>query len=56
VPIIELAKALKAHSVVELWADDPAAEGDLRTFTAATGHTLDASDKGVVLRAVVRRR
>ena len=26
-PIIELAKALRVHEVVELWADDPAAWG-----------------------------
>lgn len=56
VPIIELAKALKAHPLVELWADDPAAAGDLRTFAAATGHTVETSESGVVLRAVVRRK
>jgi len=39
-PIIELAKALRRHPVVELWADDPAARGDLDAFLEATGHVL----------------
>lgn len=40
VPIIELAKALRAHPVVEVWADDPATRGDLHAFLEATGHLL----------------
>ena len=56
-PIIELAKALRAHREVELWADDPAARADLDAFCAATGHALVASDDAAgLLRAVVRRR
>jgi cysteine desulfurase len=42
VPIIELAKALRAWPVVELWADDPATRGDLHAFLGATGHLLRA--------------
>jgi TusA-related sulfurtransferase len=40
-PIIELAKALRQHAQVELWADDPAARGDLNAFLDATGHRLE---------------
>ena len=54
VPIIELAKALKAHRRVELWADDPAAEGDLATFCAATGRITERLERTPCLRAVVR--
>ena len=42
-PIVELAKALRRHPVVELWADDPAARGDLDAFLEATGHGLVAT-------------
>ena len=56
VPIIELALALKAHPVVELWATDPAARGDLAAFARATGHALESQDAAPgLLRAVVRR-
>ncbi len=55
-PIIELAKALKAHAEVELWADDPAARADLDSFCAATKARLVAIDtSGPTLRAVVAR-
>jgi len=56
VPIIELAGALKAHPLVELWATDPAAKGDLEAFAQATGHALEQVDAAGLLRAVVRRR
>lgn len=52
-PIVELARALSRWPEVELWADDPAAEGDLRAFADATGHVL-LEVSGV--RALVRRR
>lgn len=56
-PIIELAKALRAHALVELWADDPAARADLDAFCAATNHRLERSDvSGWQLRALVRRK
>lgn len=55
-PIIELAKALREHPEVELWADDPAARGDLDAFVAATGHVLALVDRAKRhLRALVRR-
>ncbi|MDX2013938.1 MAG: sulfurtransferase TusA family protein [Myxococcaceae bacterium] len=53
-PIIELAKALKAEAQVELWADDPAAEGDLATFCQATGRVTERLERAPFLRAVVR--
>lgn len=54
-PIIDLARALKGAGLVELWADDPAAHGDLQAFCQATGHELLAVFPGPPLRAVVRR-
>jgi tRNA 2-thiouridine synthesizing protein A len=53
VPIIELARALKRFEVVELWADDPAAEGDVKTFCEATGRALRHLERQPFLRAVV---
>lgn len=55
-PIIELAKALRAHRLVELWADDPAAKGDLQAFAAATGHAVEVVGSDSPLRAVIRRK
>jgi TusA-related sulfurtransferase len=55
-PIIDLARALKAHPLVELWADDPAAHDDLLAFCAATGHVLHPGTTGAPLRALVTRR
>jgi tRNA 2-thiouridine synthesizing protein A len=54
-PIVDLARALKLHALVELWADDPAARGDLVAFCEATGHQLLQVEHGVPLRALVRR-
>ena len=55
-PIIELAKALKGHPQVELWADDPAASADLESFCAATGAQLsDLQRQGALLKVVVTR-
>lgn len=57
VPIIELAKGLRVAEVVELWADDPAAWGDLLAFLEGTGHEQVAVERaGRVLRAVIRRK
>ncbi len=57
VPIIELARALKSEAEVELWADDPAAEGDLVAFAQSTGARIEVLRvDGGRLRAVVRRR
>lgn len=57
-PIIELAKALRSHHEVELWADDPAAGGDLHAFCEATGHVLlIPPERGArLLRAVIRHK
>lgn len=54
-PIIELAKALKLAPRVELWADDPAALGDLRAFVQVTGHLLEVVVSASALQAVVSR-
>ena len=56
-PIIELARALRSFAEVELWADDPAAWGDLHAFAEATGHQLVTSPPaGRLLQAVVLRK
>ncbi|MBS1149564.1 MAG: Sulfurtransferase TusA [Myxococcaceae bacterium] len=55
-PIIELAKALKLHPEVELWADDPAARADLESFCAATGARAGpVQTEGPLLQVVVCR-
>lgn len=44
-PVIESARALRRGgpgTVVEVLADDPAAEGDFRAFCLANGHELVA--------------
>ncbi len=53
VPIIELARALRTCALVELWADDPAAEGDVKTFCEATGRVLRQLEQQPFFRAVV---
>ena len=56
-PIIELAKALKTWPEVELWADDPAAWGDLYAFASATGHRLlTPPTAGRLLQAVLAHK
>lgn len=57
-PIIELARGLKHHDEVELWADDPAAWGDLEAFCEATGHVLVIPpDRGApCLKALIRHK
>jgi TusA-related sulfurtransferase len=54
-PIVDLARALRSSPLVELWADDPAAHGDLVAFCEATGHELVSLDASRPLRAVIRR-
>jgi len=54
-PIIELAKALQRAPRVELWADDPAALGDLHAFVQVTGHLLEEVVSASALQAVVSR-
>lgn len=55
-PILELAKALRLHPLVELRATDPATRGDLMAFCDATGSGLLRAhvDQGV-LTALIRR-
>ena len=57
-PIIELARALQGHPEVELWADDPAAGGDLHAFCDATGHWLIQPPRAdaTLMQAVVRHK
>ena len=56
-PIIELVKALQRWPEVELWADDPAAWGDVYAFVSATGHQLLTPQReGWVMRAVILRK
>jgi tRNA 2-thiouridine synthesizing protein A len=55
-PIIALARALKVHAEVELWADDPAARADLDSFCAATGARVSEVEvEGSLVRVVVSR-
>ncbi len=56
-PIVDLARALRELSEVELWATDPATRADLDSFCAATGHRLlEVREEGGVLKARVERR
>jgi TusA-related sulfurtransferase len=55
-PILELAKALKLHPEVELWADDPAVRADLDAFCAGTRARLICVEiRGALVQAVVAR-
>ena len=58
-PILKTREALRglaAGQLVEMLSDDPAAEADMRSFTARTGHALLAVDRqGPVFRFVVRK-
>jgi TusA-related sulfurtransferase len=59
VPILRTQGAmgdLRVGEVVELLSDDPAAEGDLRSWVSRTGHELLNLDKhGPVFRFLVRK-
>jgi TusA-related sulfurtransferase len=58
-PILKTREALRGlvtGQVLEMFSDDPAAEADMKAWTARTGHTLLAVDRqGAVLRFVVRK-
>jgi tRNA 2-thiouridine synthesizing protein A len=58
-PILETREAVRRMAVgqiLELIADDPGAEADMRRWSARTGHELLAVDKdGTVLRFLVRK-
>ena len=59
VPLLKVRQALaplRVGQVLELLADDPAAEDDMTRWTARTGHTLLAVDRhGAVIRFLVRK-
>lgn len=59
VPILRVREAigpLAVGQVLELLADDPAAEADMRSWAARTGHELAAVEKhGAVFRFLVRK-
>jgi tRNA 2-thiouridine synthesizing protein A len=58
-PVLKVREALQhlaVGQVLELLADDPAAEADLRSWTARTGHELVALERhGQVVRVLVRK-
>ena len=54
-PIVDLAKALDACELVELWADDPAVLQDVMAFCEATGHRLVTFDRLPTFRGLIRR-
>jgi TusA-related sulfurtransferase len=54
-PVLLLAKALKEHPLVRLYADDPAACGDVRALCEAVGHELVSFETaGTLVCALVR--
>ena len=56
-PVLLLAKALRQHPVVRLYADDPAARGDLQALCESAGHeVVELNSTGRLLTAVVRRK
>ncbi|MBL8957375.1 MAG: sulfurtransferase TusA family protein [Myxococcaceae bacterium] len=55
-PVLMLAKALRAHPLVQLFADDPAARGDVLALCESAGHeVVQLTSAGRLLTAVVRR-
>jgi tRNA 2-thiouridine synthesizing protein A len=58
-PILRTREAIRgmaAGQVLEMLADDPAAEADLRGWSARTGHVvLDMSRDGAVYRFLIRK-
>lgn len=56
-PVLLLAKALRAHPLVRVQADDPAARNDLVALCESAGHELVALENaGRVVTALVRRK
>lgn len=41
IPIIKLAQAIKDHTEVNLWSDDPATLPDLRAWARMSGNTFE---------------
>jgi TusA-related sulfurtransferase len=58
-PILKTREALKGMAIgqtLEMLADDPAAEADMKSWTTRTGHALVAIEKhGAVFRFLVRK-
>lgn len=58
-PVLKVREALKGMTVgqiLEMLADDPASEADLKSWSARTGHLLLSVDKdGTVFRFLVRK-
>ena len=57
-PIVKLGLAIRpltAGARVEVRADDPAFEPDLRAWARQTGHAIVALDPGTVTRALVEK-
>lgn len=56
-PVLMLAQALRAHPLVRLLADDPAARSDVIALCETAGHELVAiGATGTLLEALVRRK
>jgi tRNA 2-thiouridine synthesizing protein A len=55
-PMLMLAKALRTHDEVRLFADDPAACADVKALCESAGHELvELKTEGPLLEALVRR-
>jgi tRNA 2-thiouridine synthesizing protein A len=59
VPIVRTREAMRemaAGQILEMLSDDPAAEADMRTWSARTGHPLlDITRHGTVYRFLIRK-
>jgi tRNA 2-thiouridine synthesizing protein A len=59
VPIVRTREAIRemaAGQVLEMLSDDPAAEADMRSWSARTGHLLlDTTRHGAVYRFLIRK-
>ena len=58
-PIVKIREAIKALAVgevIEMLADDPASEADMKSWTRRTGHELlETSKNDAVYRFLVRK-
>jgi TusA-related sulfurtransferase len=56
-PVLMLAKALREHPLVKLYADDPAARADVLALCESAGHeVVELASAGRLLTALVKRR
>jgi tRNA 2-thiouridine synthesizing protein A len=52
----ETIREMAAGQILEMLSDDPAAEADMRTWSARTGHLLlDTTRHGTVYRFLIRK-